>query len=109
LSVRGTNQLRHSGYLTTAFIHRRDFTAALNYAGILLRTRPQLWTYVFAYLSLIAEDPEGRGLLIDELAQGPTWRVQFFAHLPQKSKNLDTPLALMTALEDSERPVTQRK
>ncbi len=96
-------------WLLNDSVYRRDFTAAFKYADILLRTRPQLGTYVFAYLSLIAEDPEGRGQLISELADGPAWRKQFFAALPPSAKNLDTPLALMTALDESGKPVSQEE
>ena len=94
-------------WLLNDSVYRRDFAAAFKYADILLRTQPQLGTYVFAYLSLIAEDPEGRGPLISELASVPPWRKQFFAALPPSAKNMDTPLVLMTALEELGKPVSQ--
>ena len=87
-------------WLLNDSVYRRDFTAAFKYADILLRTQPQLGTYVFAYLSLIAEDPDVRGPLISELASVPPRRKQFFAALPPSAKNMDTPLVLMTALEE---------
>ena len=80
-----------------------------NMPDILLRTQPQLGTYIFAYLSLIAEDPEGRGPLISELASVPPWRKQFFAALPPSAKNMDTPLVLMTALEELGKPVSHEE
>ena len=42
----------------------------------------QLSPYVFNYLALIAEDPEGSSLLTQELAKGPPWRPSFFEALP---------------------------
>ena len=72
--------------------YRKDFKAALYYSDVLLRTRPELGGYIFSYLSLIAEAPDGRGLLIEKLASGPKWRSRFLDMLPRASKNADTPL-----------------
>jgi hypothetical protein len=96
-------------WLLNDSLYHRNFKAALDDADILLRTRPQLAAYVFNYLSLIAEDPEGRNLLADELATGPVWRDQFFGALPRNAKHADTPLELMAALQESGKPVTQKE
>jgi hypothetical protein len=96
-------------WLLNDSLYHRDFKAALDYADILLRTRPQLAAYVFNYLSLVAEDPEGRSLLVDELATGPVWRDQFFEALPHNAKHADTSLELIAALQDTGKPVTQKE
>src|SRR5712671_5842392 len=90
-------------------IYHKNFRAALRYADILLRTRPELATYVLGYFSLIAESPEGLEWLIEQLRSGPAWRHLFFEALPRNAKNVDTPLALMTALQDSGKPVSQKE
>jgi hypothetical protein len=96
-------------WLLNDSIYHRNFKAALGYADILLRTCPQLAPYVVNNLSLIADDPEGRGLLAEVLATGPEWREQFFGALPRNAKRADTPLELMTALQDAGKPVSQKE
>ncbi len=91
--------------LNDSFYHK-DYKSALRYSDLLLRTRRELAGYVFSYLAFIAEAPEGRDLLIKILSSGPEWRRQFFEVLPSKSKSVDTPLALMTALQSSGDPIS---
>ncbi len=88
--------------------YQRNFRAAIKHADILLRTRPELSQYVLGYLARIADDEDGRDLLIKELAKGPTWRPSFFAALPQNAKQ-DTPLKIMMALQESVKPVGDRE
>jgi hypothetical protein len=87
----------------------RDYRAAVYYADILLRTRPQLDTPVFSYLSVVADDNRGREELIAKLATHPVWRTRFFEELPSKAKSPETPLAVMTALQDLGKPLTQKE
>ena len=81
--------------------YHKDFGAAVDHANMLLRTHSELAVYAFNYLALIAEDPEGRPLLVQELARAPAWRASFFAALPPQVKQSDTPLKLMIALKES--------
>ncbi len=86
--------------------YRKDFKATLHYSNILLRTRPELETYIYSYLSLLAAEPEGRSLLVDQLASEPVWRKHFFQAFPHASKDADAPLLVMTALRDAGKPVS---
>ena len=85
--------------------YRRDFKEALRYSDLLLRSRPELETYVFGYLSLIAELPGGRDLLVEQLASEPAWRSKFFVSLPAQARNVNTPLSVMMALKDAGKPI----
>jgi hypothetical protein len=85
--------------------YRSDFKAVIHYSDILLRTQPALAAHVLDYLCLLADNLEARPLLVEMLGSGPTWRKPFFALLPSKVKNLDTPLALMTGLREMKKPV----
>ncbi|MBJ7532844.1 hypothetical protein JDN40_01765 [Rhodomicrobium vannielii ATCC 17100] len=85
--------------------YQKDFGSALDHADILLRTRPDLSPYVFAYLTAIAEDPAGFSLIVQELAKGPGWRPAFFVALPRSARQTDTHLKLMTALRGSAQPI----
>ena len=89
--------------------YHKDFAAALDHANMLLRTTPELMTYILSYLALIAEDPEGSLLLVQELAKGPAWRGAFFTGLPQQVKQPDTPLKLLVALKDSGKPPVNKE
>jgi hypothetical protein len=91
-------------WLLNDSFYRKDFEAALERADILLRTRPEISAYVFAYLALIAEDPKGEALLISQLAPRPSWRGQFFEALPRTLRGVNTPFLLMTALMRSGSP-----
>ncbi len=90
--------------LNDAYYHK-NFKEALRYSDLLLRTRPELETYIFGYLSLIAEAPGGRDLIVDRLALEPAWRSKFFASLPSQARNTATPLSIMTGLRDTGNPV----
>ncbi len=89
--------------------YRNDFKAILHYSDILLRTRPDLGTYIYSYLSLLAAEPEGRSLLVDRLASEPAWRKQFFQVFPRASKNADAPLLVMTTLRDAGKPLLDKE
>jgi hypothetical protein len=113
LMLEGLDRSRHEAIaalwlLNDSFL-RDDFDAALRYSDILLRTQPALADPVLHYLSLIAEKPGGRELLVEQLARGPVWRQQFFEALPRNAKNADTPLTLITALHDAIKPVTNKE
>jgi hypothetical protein len=92
-------------WLLNDSIYRKDFVSAIRYSDILLRTRPALEPYVFAYLSLLAEAPEARDLLLAKLENAPRWRLRFFHSLPANLKSVTTLLAIVTALKDKAKPV----
>lgn len=92
-------------WLLNDSIYRKDFVSAMRYSDILLRTRPPLEPYVFAYLSFLAEVPEARDLLLAKLEKAPRWRLRFFNSLPANLKSVNTLLALVTGLKDKAKPV----
>ncbi len=96
-------------WLLNDSVFHKDFKSALDYSDILLRTRPALQKYVFGYLSFIADAPEARNQLIEKLKAGPKWRNDFFYILPSSTKNVNTPLALMTALQNSAKPMSEKE
>ena len=89
--------------------YHKDFRAALDHADMLLRTHPELSSFVLNYLALIAEDPKGSPLLVQQLAKAPAWRPSFFAALPQHVKQPSSPLSLMVALKEDGTPPTNKE
>lgn len=96
-------------WLLNDSVYRKDFQSAVYYSDILLRTQPPLLTYVLNYLSLIAEAPEARPLLVEKLEADPAWRYPFFASLPETARTLDAPLSLMAALRTSTKPPSPKE
>ncbi len=88
---------------------RRDFEGALNYANILLHTRPDLNRAVFSYLLRTANYPTGRDLLVKALAAAPLWREQFFEMAGHSPSSLNATLTLVAALRDTDKPVSQKE
>ena len=86
--------------------YRKDFKAVLYYSDILLRTRPELGTYIFGYITPLAAAPESRSLLVEWLAATPIWRQWFLQVIPRASGNTETPLLVMTALRDAGIPIS---
>ena len=89
--------------------NRRDYKSALDYGDVVLRTRSKLGMRVFDYFAIIAEDAHGRDLLTEQLVNEPAWRTEFFQALSGKTKNPETPLVLMTALQELGKPLTQKE
>jgi hypothetical protein len=84
---------------------RRDFAAAMYYADVLLRTRPQLGSeVVIPVLAQIAEDKEAVVAFKEMLSRDPPWRAQFFDALPRSITDARTPLDLFMALKQSPAP-----
>lgn len=96
-------------WLLNDSFYRKDFKDALHYADALLRTRPELGTYIYGYLSRLAADPQGRSLLVDRLASEPAWRNQFFQVFPRTSTDIDAPLLVMIALREAGKPVSDKE
>ncbi len=86
--------------LNDSYYHK-DFKAVLYYSDMLLRTRPELGTYIFSYLSHLAAEPDSRSLLVERLAAKPAWRQDFLEAFPQTSENAEAPLLVMTGLRDA--------
>src|SRR6266478_492954 len=84
---------------------RRDYAAAMYYADVLLRTRPQLGSeVVIPILARIAEDKEAVVAFKEMLSRDPPWRAQFFDALPSSITDARTPLDLLMALKHSPAP-----
>jgi len=84
---------------------RRDYAAAMYYADVLLRTRPQLGSeVVIPVLARIAEDKDAVVTLKEMLSRDPPWRAQFFDALPGSITDARTPLDLLLALKHSPVP-----
>lgn len=82
----------------------KDEKSALYYADVLLRTAPDLATYVVPVLAHLAEEKGSSRLLSGVLADNPPWRKQFFAALPNSITDARTPLGLLMALRTSAVP-----
>ena len=104
---RSRRELVAAFWLLNDSFYKRDYSAAIYYADILLRTYPQLVMPVFSYLFALADGE--REALVAKLATNPAWRAHFFAELPSNVKNWETPLALMTMLQVLGKPVTQKE
>jgi hypothetical protein len=91
-------------WLMSKNAEQRDYAAAMRYADVLLRTRPQLGNVVIPVLARIAEDREAVAALKEMLAQDPPWRAQFFDALPNSITDARTPLDLLLAIRNSPVP-----
>jgi hypothetical protein len=88
-------------YMMQDSYFRRDYEAALRYADVLLRTRPQVVAQVMPLLGEIAESRDGSSKLKQLLATNPPWRGQFFASLPSVITDARTPLEFLLSVRDS--------
>jgi hypothetical protein len=85
---------------------RQDHAAAMHYADVLLRTRPQASKDVVPLLAQMAENGTAVTELKAMLAQNPPWRAQFFELLPNSITDARTPLDLLIAVKHSPVPPT---
>ena len=81
-----------------------NYSEAMRYADILLRTRPQLSQHVFPMLGRMAENTAASRELMQSLAQNPPWRSQFFDALPRNVTDARTPLELLMSLRNTATP-----
>jgi hypothetical protein len=79
---------------------RKDYQTALDYAEILLQTRPELTDFVLSYVSLVALEPAGLPLVAGALAKRPSWRKAFFAFLPRSPQRGDALFQIVSALKE---------
>jgi hypothetical protein len=84
----------------------KDFSAAIYYADVLLRTDPELGKFVVPILAQAAEDKQASPLLKTLLSGDPPWRRQFLAALPNTVTDARTPLELLLALRTNSTPLT---
>lgn len=82
----------------------QDYPAALRYADILLRTRPQALPYVMPLFGKLAEIPDASNELKQLLATNPSWRPQFFGYFPASITDARTPLDILLSLKDTPVP-----
>lgn len=83
-----------------------DYTATLDYADALLRTRPQLVKDATRVLARIAESKSEVAAIKQALARNPPWRAAFFAALPGTISDARTPLDLLLSIRDTPTPPT---
>lgn len=84
--------------------YRKDFSAAIGYADILLRTKPDIASYIMNYLANVARDRAGRGELAMRLAENPSWRRNFLASLWELLHKDPAALALVAELRTTKSP-----
>ena len=94
------------GWLAEKSLQKEDYGAALHYADVLLRTRPQFTPLMMPILVKIAGDSTASADLKKLLAQNPPWRGLFFGALPNSVSDARTPLDLLVALKGSSNPPT---
>jgi hypothetical protein len=85
---------------------RKDYATTINYADILLRTRPQYIIYIIPTLAELAENPDAARELKKFLAKNPPWRGQFFPALFNSISDARTPLDLFLGIKDTPTPPT---
>jgi hypothetical protein len=93
-------------WLVDKSFERKNYDDTLKYADVLLRTRPQLISYIMPTLVQIAENKDTSSVLQKLLSDNPPWRAGFFDALPSNVTDARTPLELLLAMKDSPRPPT---
>ena len=82
----------------------QNYKAALRYADILMRTRPQALVHIMPIMGKMAELPEASADLKLLLANNPPWRPQFFAYFPRAITDARTPLDVLLSVKESANP-----
>src|SRR5690606_5641054 len=83
-----------------------DYVGTLDHADTILRTAPQLVRFVVPYLARIAEKPEARSLIEQQLAANPPWRAAVLSALPGAITDAHTLLDLLLSLRETAAPPT---
>ena len=86
----------------------RDYAAAIYYADLLLRTRPDAIKLVMPTLARMAESKEANSELKKLITGNPPWRTRFFDVLPTNVTDARTPLDLLLSIRDTPEPPTAR-
>jgi hypothetical protein len=95
-----------SAWIIQKSLEARNYPRALYHADVLLRTHPEMSTYMVPLLAQLAETKEARGDLIKMLRTNPPWRSYFLYILPTRVTDARTPLDLLLSLRDSANPPT---
>jgi hypothetical protein len=85
---------------------REDFSSALHYADVLLRTHPEFTREITPALARMSEHKAGNGGVTKLLAENPPWRPGFFRHLNGVIADARTPLDLFVSLKGKGAPPT---
>lgn len=96
-------------WLLNDTLSKKDYENASAYADTLMRTRPQLTTYVVRFLGLMMREEKGRAIVRQELAKPAAWRASFFASLSKLAIEPRHALALMIGLKNTDHPVTEKE
>ena len=106
------NRSRHIAgahfWLLNDALNRHDYADALEYADLLLRTRPDLSAYVMPHLVHVTGAIEGFPLVVDALIKRPGWRSSFFKALQTDSRGSTLmPKLMMTLKKSGDLPTSQ--
>ncbi len=91
-------------WLLNDSFYRKDFAAALDNADILLRSKPNIAKLILNYLANICRDPQGRTLLVQRLAEDPSWRALFMEQLWEVMHQDPAAALLIAELKKTKRP-----
>lgn len=84
----------------------RDYDAAMTHVDVLLRTRPGLARQIAAYVADMSNTPDGRAVLIRELAKAPPWRGRLLSGLRRVVREPQRVAAILLELNASDNPPT---
>jgi hypothetical protein len=91
-------------WLMSDAANKREYDAALGYAGLMLQSYPESGKYLIKYIWVITSDPHGLDAVSRSLANKPGWRKQVFEDIPYQMIGTSIPLALMAALKRQDAP-----
>lgn len=89
-------------WLLNDAVQRADTSATIDYAEILIRTRPELAGFTTSVLAPLADDEGKRDSLLQWLARpsNASLRSTFLRYVPGRTSDIETPLAVMRSLRD---------
>ncbi len=88
--------------------YRKDFKEALDFADVLFRARPDLSKFLFNFLTRISQNPEGRAILVQQLANNPPWRRAFLVTLPAFLAGGGAAMEIAAELKSTSMPATAK-
>lgn len=104
-TVRRSLRESESAYwLFTRSVEQQNYAAAVEYADVIFRARPQVVSQIMPAIGRIAESKEGSEQLKKALGENPPWRGYIFEYLPQHVTDARTPLDLLLSVKDSPNP-----
>lgn len=93
-------------WLLNDSVARNDAAVAMDYADVILRTRPELAPPVMGYVATIAATQTGRDLIARHLAAKPSWRALFYQNFPAAMHDFRVGLPLLAAIKSAGAPTT---